>query len=402
MNVSLPTIKEPRQRSQDLVLLKSIENSIRAGTLCKSFLDSRIADREFESVFSLVRSFNSPESAFGFFDEVTIDSRKIPMMGSVAEELFDVSKSFPHGNLIPQLREFVLKYFLRISDFRAPESYVGPDRQSPLWFLDPFCFCRKPRDDREGFGFSQIAIKRNHESHPIPVDRSIKFRIPDLRRVGNEIDWILLRVNLFDFALNYRPFGDVLPSLQIPLNEETAVVASAGFITDSHSHDKHRIAQFGFGYSIFPPPRQTGFLAYGPGQFEIGYSEFKFSVFEDGEIRVLRTFMVNRPTKLVSLPLNPIAFAKRVAGPNFESIPSGPEFSVSPLLPAIDMANAATFGALDKSCCISREQIEKNMLLQHFFQNYDMINGAQNTWRRIGDWLNENQLPKWVITGVSS
>ena len=380
---------------------KRIKVAIQAGLKCRSFVDSKLGAQDFESVFSLVRSFNQPNISYGFFDKVDLGNQRYPVMGSIADELFDVSKSLSRNLLVKQLREFVLKYFLRVSDFRAPESFVNPNRITPSRLIDPFCFCQKQRNFKEGFGYSLI-LKKQTNGFNEKVEGNEKFKIPDLRTVGPQLDWILLNVRLFDFNVNYRPFGGGAPSVRIPLDEESKVVMSPEFVTDSHKGIKGGEAEFGFGYAIFPPEKQTGFLAYGPGQFDFGYSEFRFRVTSSGEVRLLRTFLVNRPQKILDVPLNPIAFAKRVVAPYFDQIPTGPELSTAPILTMIDLLNCGSFGFAEKICCISREQIEKNMLLQHFLQNYEMISGAQNTWRRVKDWTDESQIPDWALSGISS
>jgi hypothetical protein len=55
-----------------------------------------------------------------------------------------------------------------------------------------------------------------------------------------------------------------------------------------------------------------------------------------------------------------------------------------------------------KDLCISKEQLEKDFLVQHFRQHYQMIVGSLTTWRRIPDWLDATSLPDWVRSGVSS
>ena len=51
---------------------------------------------------------------------------------------------------------------------------------------------------------------------------------------------------------------------------------------------------------------------------------------------------------------------------------------------------------------ISRRQLEKDFLVQHFKQHYVTIVGSLLTWRQIPDWLDGRALPEWVLTGKSS
>ena len=44
--------------------------------------------------------------------------------------------------------------------------------------------------------------------------------------------------------------------------------------------------------------------------------------------------------------------------------------------------------------------IEKDFLVTHFMQHYQMIVGSLLTWRRVPDWLDSSALPETATTGV--
>ena len=69
-------------------------------------------------------------------------------------------------------------------------------------------------------------------------------------------------------------------------------------------------------------------------------------------------------------------------------------FTASPIF---ETANQAA-----QQLCISKEQLEKDFLAQHFIQHYTTIVGSLLTWRQIRDWLDSAALPEWVVTGRSS
>jgi hypothetical protein len=76
-----------------------------------------------------------------------------------------------------------------------------------------------------------------------------------------------------------------------------------------------------------------------------------------------------------------------------------PVADFDPVLSALDLANALTAGAADRELCISRGQLERQMLLQHFTHHYEMITGSLATWRQFPDWTDESSLPAWVVQG---
>ena len=76
--------------------------------------------------------------------------------------------------------------------------------------------------------------------------------------------------------------------------------------------------------------------------------------------------------------------------------------SIDPALFYVSTANAISNGSAARSLCISKEQLEKLFLLQHFKQHYQAVIGSLLTWRQIPNWLDERNLPSWVISGLSS
>jgi hypothetical protein len=66
------------------------------------------------------------------------------------------------------------------------------------------------------------------------------------------------------------------------------------------------------------------------------------------------------------------------------------------------LANAVTGGQAAQQLCISREQLDKDFLVQHFMQHYVTIVGSLLTWRQIPNWLDAAALPDWVVAGRSS
>jgi hypothetical protein len=127
-------------------------------------------------------------------------------------------------------------------------------------------------------------------------------------------------------------------------------------------------------------------------------------------------FVANRPAEIVNLVLDPVDWSFRLADTFSFGLTSqllAPVKTVLNLVPLrlgafdpvylyVRVANALTFGFAGRQLCITREQLEKQFLVQHFMQHYQTMAGSLLTWRQIPDWLDTPALPQWVVLGISS
>ena len=181
--------------------------------------------------------FNRPEDrSFGFFDKTELSTGPTPLNGNVQEMFYDEPKA-PRGNrageaewMAEQVREFVLHYFLRVSDFRQPQQVPEPHLPAPPG-LGFFSQCPREPAERLGFGFQQLY-------HQTPEGDWRRFResrrdpIVDLRRVGVDIGTLVLRNPIYDFKFAFKPFGDQGPQLALPLSDFNYLVLSRDFVVD--------------------------------------------------------------------------------------------------------------------------------------------------------------------------
>src|SRR5436309_991289 len=74
-----------------------------------------------KDTFHIERSFNRPTRSFGFFGEAPVNGKIMPVLGSVQEMFYDQTRapaSLGRDSakwMQAQIREFVLKYFMRIT-----------------------------------------------------------------------------------------------------------------------------------------------------------------------------------------------------------------------------------------------------------------------------------------------
>lgn len=403
---------------QDEPVLADVEAALARGLQLRRWWEQVEAADAYRDRFSLVRESNNPDRSFGFFDVAPIDGQTMPVMGEVEERLFDRPKSAPDEAYRPQLREFALKYLMRVSDFRRPAAFAAgrPQATRDLGLLD---WCPRGVATQQGFGYSQWFYKRSGTGQigRFPEDR--RFEIVDVREIGPVYEWVVVRVKIFDFTVRLRPFGPAL-QFQIPLDESSYLVLSREFIVDdsappAKSGGRMTAGRYGFGYA-FVKSRGGGPLAYGPGEFDAAFQHIQFEVDGDGESQVRLVFVANRPVQIAAVPILPVDWAVRLTNvatlgmwssmltPLAQGLsrlaPLGGTFD--PISTLVDAANLVTGGQAARKSCVSREQLEKTFLVQHFMQHYDMISGALQTWRSVLDWTDERSLPDWIRTGISS
>jgi hypothetical protein len=397
----------------DLAIVAEAERALTDGLALKRWWDqSGVAGRDAHR-FELIRSYNGSDGSFGFFDRAPLDGRLLPVMGVVDEMLYDQAKR-PQGKRFQrELREFVLRYLLRVSDFRQPEVSTRP---APPRARSVLSWCPEPQVRRGGFGFSQHYYKLRSSGAVGKFTSGEEFAIVDLRDLGERYEWIVLKVRIFDFDITFRLPGSSRGRLVLPLEEESFLVLSRDFIVDEERPAPGVAGRYGFGYSFLKRPSGRDAIVYGPGHFDAAFQLIQFSLLDGGETRVHLIFVANRPEKVLNVSVDPVdwsfgladlmsfGWTSRALAPMKELLGQLPRRlgSFDPLTAYVSLANLLSGGLAAKELCISKQQLEKEFLIQHFRQHYQMLVGSLLTWRKIPDWLDENSLPGWIVTGLSS
>lgn len=355
----------------------------------------------------------------------------MPVLGNYQTQFYDQPKSLPKSSsaqarspaagvaaageeIDRQIRQFILRYFMRVSAFRDPEPFMRGEPEPPP-FLRPLSWCHGKDIQRRGFGYSQLFYKRRGTGEIGRFSESERNAIVDLREIGTTFEWIVTKVDIFDFSFSFQPFGPQGPFFTLPLSESSYLVTTRDFVLDEQRPHPGELGHYGLGYAFIKNPT-PGLLGWGPGEFDAAFQTIDWHVYENGRIRVGAVFVANRPTHLVNLPLDPIRLAagmmNTATGGKARSWTSPwaqmmdhmplqpPRFD--PVFASIAAANLFTGGLASQQLCISREQLEKGLILKHFSQHYNTITGSLQTWRQIRDWLDEATLPAWVISGKSA
>ncbi len=397
-------------------LLANVDRCLADGIAIKDWWRVADATGDIPDRFDLTRVFNRPEHSYSFFATVPLPAGPLPVMGDVPWVFYDQPKGRELGRWDLEVQEFAMRYFMRISSFQLPQTVVAEDAPQVPFPLDLLSWCPRGFVTREGFGFRQLYYKLRGTGEIGRFPEAARFAIVDQRELATRYEWVVAEVEIFNFRLAF-PLDPALPQVSIPLSQEIQyIILSDAFVVDQIDPAPGLRGRFQFGYAMLRPRHDDSVLAYGPGQFDAGFQLFTWSVGADGIVRVRMPFVVNRPTHILDISLDPLDWAFRAARlltlgradrlleplhAAIDSLPWRPG-GFDPVFAGIDLANLLTLGLADRLLCISKEQLEKYFLVYHFDQYYTMITGSLLTWRQIPNWLDPARIPAWVKTGRSS
>lgn len=398
-------------------ILANVDICLAKGVRIMNWWQQAEATGSITDSFQLTHVANRPEQSESFFAEVPFPSWTLPVMGDIPLVYYDRPKGgWDLRDWTANVREFALRYFMRISDFELPRTIVNDGGPNPSFPFDLFSWCFRGYVTREGFGFEQLYYKLRGTGEIGRFPEAQRFAIIDQRDLLSRYEWVVARVKIFNFVLSF-PTNPDLPRLAVPLgNEAQYIIYSADFLVDQTDPLPGIRGRFQFGYAMLKPRHDDSILVYGPGQFDAGFQLFTFTVLEDGTVWVRMPFVVNRPTQILSISLDPLDWALRatdvltcgLARPLLEplhealdDLPGRPG-GFDPVFASVDLANLFTLGQASRQLCISKDQLEKFFLVFHFDQYYTMITGSLLTWRQIGNWQDPASIPDWVKTGRSA
>lgn len=399
----------------DRTILAYAERTLADGMELARWWEAKDRVGDYAERFDVVREYNQSDRSFGFFDTATIAGASLPVMGIVQEMFYDRQKMATGETIRAQLKEFVLRYFMRVSHYRQPEA-VPAGKRAPQSFLQrAMSWLPDEEERRVGFGYQQLYYRLRESGRIGKFTAEEQGAIVDLREIGSVYDWILLKVDIFDFNLSFAPFGPSAMKVQLPLKESTYLVLGPPFVKDNDDPEPGVLGQYGFGYAFVPYAPEPGMIAYGPGHFAAAIQTVDFKVMEDGEIRVRAAFVVNRPNKIANLDVDPLEWGFQLADLMTFRMASrlmSPMKSVAGRLPLrvngvdpisayIWMANTLTGGIAEKRFGISKSVLEKRMLVQHFMQHYEMLINSLLVWRTVADWTDHDRLPDYCREGVN-
>lgn len=366
--------------------------------------------------FELAQVANRPDKGYSFFATAPLPSGPLPVMGDVPNVFYDQPKGrWDLRHWTGNVREFALRYFTRVSSFELPQTVAQDGSPGPPPPLDLVSWCPRGFVTKEGFGYQQLFYKLRGSGEIGRFPEAESFAIVDQRELATKYEWVVAIVDIFNFVLSF-PLNPRLPRIGFPMRQSQYIIFSDAFVRDETDPAPGVRGRFQFGYAMLKPRHDDSVLVYGPGQFDAGFQLFTFTVEGDGAVRVSMPFVVNRPTQILSISLDPLDWGFRAAEvltlgrasrwleplhALMDGLPWRPG-GFDPVFTSIDLLNLFTLGQASRQLCISKDQLEKFFLVFHFDQYYTMITGSLLTWRQIPDWQDPATIPLWVKTGRSS
>jgi hypothetical protein len=396
-------------------LLSQVDRCLAEGIAIRDWWLWAAATGNIPDRFELSQVPNRPDKGYSFFATAPLPSGPLPVMGDVPNVFYDQPKGrWDLRHWTANVREFALRYFTRISSFELPQEVVPEGTPSLPPPFDLLSWCPRVFVTKEGFGYQQLYYKLRATGEIGRFPEAESFAIVDQRELATKYEWVVANVDIFNFVLSFPPNPD-LPRFGFPMKQSQYIIFSDAFLVDETAPAPDVRGRYQFGYAMLKPRHDDSILVYGPGQFDAGFQLFTFTVQDDGTVRVNMPFVVNRPTQILSISLDPLDWAIRgaeiltggLAKPLLEplhalldDLPWRPG-SFDPVFASIDLLNLATLGQASRQLCISKDQLEKFFLVFHFEQYYTMITGSLLTWRQVDDWLDPANIPLWVKTGRS-
>lgn len=402
---------------QDRDLLNGVDRAVADGLALQRWWEQTNANSSYAKRFPVAREFNESEDSFAFFDEVPLDGQVVPVMGTADKMLYDRQREKPNEKLREQFREFILHYFMRVSSYHPPTAIVetGAAKHSDVHsFFQPLSWCPTSSYSRAGFGYSQHYFKLRDSGRVGKFRERDWYTVVDLREVGRTFDWIIVKVQVFDFSLAFRPFGPGSFAIGLPQAEEFYLIITPELVVCQDNPTPEVLGRYGFGYAILKREKHRSMFARNAEIFRIGFQVLNFELDHEGQSSVQQVMVTNRPKRILDMDLNPVALGFGLAdlmslgfASRFFSSVSGVLEKVSPRIGSFDpvttyisLANGLSAGISEEQLCISIETLEKEMLLQTFLQHYDLIVGSIVTWRQTKNWLDPADLPEQGFTGV--
>jgi hypothetical protein len=338
----------------DLEVLDLAERALADGGEIQRWFQRKQRNEDYAERLPVSSEYGPADEGFGFFDEAAVGGSRLGVMGFAQDLFFDRQKVGDPETIRAQLREFVLRYLLRVSGM-AGTSY------QQLYF--------------KLAATGQIGKFVNQE----------RAQIVDLREIGSKYDWIVLKAEAS--------------------TDSGYVMIGPGLVTDTDGPGSIDLAEYGYGFAFVPNPAgKTGMLANRSGYVHCGVQTITFRLTADGEIRARTLFVVNRPDRIAAVDVDPIGWglqvadrvtfrmASRIVSPVLamtERLPLKAS-RVDPVAAYLWMANAMTGGLAEKHLGLSKAVLEKRMLLAHFKQHEDMLHRLLQVWRMVPDWTSED------------
>lgn len=420
-----------RLDATDLAIIDQAEDYLGKGLEIYRWFEAARRKSSFAHRFKLFDQLHRPDTNYGFLDDITVAGEPFPVLGTVQTTHYAQPRQPSTASakakresvewMREQVREYMLRYFMRVSSYRAPQfTPARPDREPPAFLRRlPYLVnlgAAGPMGKR-GWGYRQLYYKRT-DGEVGKFDKAAQRAIVDVRRIGPEYEWVILEVHVFDFTFPVPPFvADGQLQIGFPVKSVVKVVLSRDFVVDEADPEPGVVGRYGWGYAFIREESHPKILlGYGPDDLGPAFMNFYFDVLDTGEARLMNGFAANQPTEILNVSANPAEWGLAAAdvmslgmlGPMLaplrslaHRLPFG-RASLRPVFNGIKLANILSGGLAARELSITRERLLELVLAIHFLDAYHFAVGTLETWNQIPDWTDTTNLPRWVVEGRSS
>lgn len=399
---------------QDLAILENVPEAIAQGRDLRQWWDKARKTPGLLRRFPVSRQLHQPDVNFGFLHNAVLRRGVLPVAGVTQDQLFDYPK-VPAGMagrdplwIRSQVREFMLRYFMRQTYVAAPNMLPqGPERQPPK-ALQPFSRCGAGGTKSYGWGYEQWYYQLADSGRVGKFPDSERYQTVDLRDIGPKYSWVVFKVNIFqfDFTIPPVPTG---PQIKIPVPQPVYTVCTPDFIVQEENPRPGVLGEYGYGYSVVPDPTYKTLFAAGPSKITNTIETLHLRVLESGEVRAHMDFATPQPPQIVEC--NPVEWSFRLADlftfgtastvlAPLKWLLEGLQPSIDPVYTSVRLLNLLTLGVASDDYCINKEQLFKLLMVLHFTDAFHMYNFTASHFRLVPDWTDEESLPDWARYGT--
>lgn len=320
-----PSIPDAFSATERLLLEKT-EEAIRDGLQLEAWM-RRQHEEMLDFPLALRKTYNLPNKAFGYFGSLPINGVATSVMG--ARQEIDFGALSGEGDPQERLKNFVLGEFLKRAHWEYSDGYPG------------------------GFGVEQW-LYRNAAGEYGRFETDCRDGCIDWRQLGPEYAWVMLKVNIHDFVMNFGPWVK-------RFKEAACVAAHPEFVHIVEKPAKGYALEVAVGYpfvAFAPIPNIFGF---GPGKFGTACKLYSFLLADDNRIKVIMNFAAAPRCKKV------FDFGKHVP---------------DPIYGGAGLLRRLTFGLYNPEPFHNR--LDGQMLTQHCRVHQALMEGLSKIWN---DWV---------------
>lgn len=401
---------------QDLAILENVGPAILEGRDLRQWWERARKTPGLLGRFPVSRQRHAPDTNFGFLDDAVLRAGVLPVAGVTQDQLFDYPK-VPAGMagrdprwVRDQVREFMLRYFMRQTYVAAPNMLPqGPERQPPK-ALEPLSRCGPGGSKSYGWGYEQWYYRLAESGEIGKFPDAERYRTIDLREIGRKYSWVVFKVNIFQFDFTIPPVPTGV-QLKIPVPQPVYTVCTPDFVVDEENPRPGVLGEYGYGYSVVPDPTYKTLFAAGPSKITNTIETLTLRVLDSGEVRAHMDFVTPQPPQI--LEFEPVEWSFRLADlftfgtasvalAPLKRLLEGFEPSIDPVYTTVRLLNLLTLGVANDDYCINKKQLFKLLMVLHFTDAFHMYDFTASHFRLVPDWTDEKNLPDWAREGTYS